>query len=84
MTSYRYYFFNHHGTLVAAEDGRQVTDFAAMDHARDWLARERNLVSVQIWRADTFLTGFARTPRFTADTMPAATLPRQEAMAIAL
>lgn len=82
MPSYRYYFFNHDGALVAAEDGRQVTDFAAMDHARDFLARGRNLVSVQIWRAETFVTGFARAYWFSAEGMPAAALPRQEGLAV--
>jgi hypothetical protein len=82
MSHYRYYFFDHHETLVAAKDGNQVTDFAAMDHARDLLACGRNLVSVQIWRAETFVTGFARAPRFLTEAMPAAALPRHEALAL--
>src|ERR1700722_3465451 len=82
MSHYRYYFFNHDGTLVAAKDGNQVTDFAAMDHARDLIAHGRNLVSVQIWRTETFVTGFTRAPRFPIEAMPAAALPRYEALAL--
>jgi hypothetical protein len=60
MARYRYYFFDHRGALKAADDGTQVTDFAAMDHARDFLKRGGDIAAVQIWRGDAFITGIGR------------------------
>ena len=65
MARYRYYFFDDHGTLKAADDGTQVTDFAAMDHARDLLIRARDVAAVQIWRGDIFVTDLDRAKAMT-------------------
>jgi hypothetical protein len=60
MARYRYYLFDRQGALKAADEGGQVTDFAAMDHARDLLAPAHGIAGVQIWRGEAFVTGLGQ------------------------